>query len=118
MFSSRSKTKTDISIMLPEEKSLYEHLNRIFSNHRDAILYNLLTYNLPNLAEKEKPKDIKIEKKEQENTKLVRFLHAIPKFMGDDLNVYGPFEEEDISSLPIDIANILIKRQRAEEIKT
>ncbi|MCX6711920.1 MAG: hypothetical protein NT139_02700 [Candidatus Woesearchaeota archaeon] len=117
MFSSRSKTKNDTSIMLPEEKSLYEHLDKIFSTHREGILHSLLSYNLPNLAEKEKPKDIKTERKEQEKIKLIRFLHAIPKFVGDDLNVYGPFEEEDISSLPIDIANILIKKQRAEEIK-
>ncbi|MFH0936473.1 MAG: hypothetical protein V1815_02235 [Candidatus Woesearchaeota archaeon] len=117
LFSSRSKNKTDASIMLPEEKSLYDHLNRIFSNHRDGILHNLLSYNFPSLAEKEKPKDIKIEKKEQEKTKLIRFLHSIPKFIGDDLNIYGPFEEEDIGSLPLDIANLLIKKQRAEEIK-
>jgi DNA replication initiation complex subunit (GINS family) len=118
LFSSRTKTKNDISVMLPEEKSLYENLSKIFSIHRGGILHSLLSYTFPNLTKEEKPKDIKIEKKEQEKTKLLRFLHAIPKFVGDDLNVYGPFEEEDISSLPLDIANILIKKQRAEEIKT
>jgi DNA replication initiation complex subunit (GINS family) len=118
LFSSRAKTKNDTSMMLPEEKSLYEHLNRVFSSHRDGILHNLLSYNFPDLIEKEKPKDIKTERKEQEKIKLVRFLYAIPKFVGDDLNIYGPFEEEDISSLPVDIANILIKKQRAEEIRT
>ena len=41
----------------------------------------------------------------------------MPKFVGRDLEVYGPFEEEDIANLPGEIADILILKNRAEEIK-
>ncbi len=30
---------------------------------------------------------------------------------------YGPYEEEDVSKLPTEIADVLIKKERAEEIK-
>jgi DNA replication initiation complex subunit (GINS family) len=49
-------------------------------------------------------------------TKMVRFINPVPKFVGKELEVYGPFEEEDISSLPAELADVLIKKGRAEEI--
>ena len=54
----------------------------------------------------------------QEKTRLVRFLNSVPKFMGEDLNIYGPFDAEDISHLPNEVASLLIKRKRAEEIES
>lgn len=113
LFSSRIKGKEDISAMLPEEKKLYKSLVETLNLFRKDILFNILSTKLPKL----KPKDIKIEKKEPKSTKLVRVLHSIPKFIGDDLNVYGPFEKEDISNLPKRVAEVLIKKNRAEEIK-
>jgi hypothetical protein len=56
------------------------------------------------------------EGKETE-TKLVRFLHAVPKFVGKELEEYGPFAEEDIANLPSEIADVLINKERVEEIK-
>jgi len=49
-------------------------------------------------------------------TKLVRFLHPVPKFVGRELEVYGPFEREDIANLPKEIAEVLIIKGRAEEM--
>ena len=43
-------------------------------------------------------------------------MQAIPQFVGDDLEVYGPFESEDISNLPTRVAEVLIKNNRAEEL--
>ena len=62
-----------------------------------------------------KPKDIKVEK--PNSTKLVRFIYTVPKFVGNDLNTYGPFESENLASLPLKVADVLIKRKRAQEIK-
>jgi len=50
------------------------------------------------------------------DTKTVRFLSAVPKFVGRELEEYGPFFAEDIASLPAVIADILVKKGRAEEI--
>jgi hypothetical protein len=30
---------------------------------------------------------------------------------------YGPYEEEEVAKLPSEIANLLIQKERAEEIK-
>jgi|TARA_B100002003_G_C14089281_1_gene523934 DNA replication initiation complex subunit (GINS family) len=49
--------------------------------------------------------------------KLIRFLTAVPQFMGIDMLEYGPYDEEDVSKLPGEIANLLIEKERAEEIK-
>jgi DNA replication initiation complex subunit (GINS family) len=50
-------------------------------------------------------------------SKLIRFLTAVPQFMGTDMLEYGPYDEEDVSKLPIEIAELLIEKERAEEIK-
>ncbi len=52
----------------------------------------------------------------QKNTKLVKFLHAVPRFVGSELEVYGPFDREDIANLPREIADVLIIKGRAEEM--
>ncbi len=67
-------------------------------------------------TEETKP-EIKEEAEEPENTKLIRFIYSVPKFLGHHLEVYGPFEEDDTANLPEEIADILIKKGRAEEIK-
>ena len=57
------------------------------------------------------------EEKRLKDTKLVRFLYSVPKFVGKELEEYGPFEEEDIANLPIEIAKVLIDKGRVEEVK-
>ncbi|HLD96945.1 MAG TPA: hypothetical protein VI934_01230 [Candidatus Nanoarchaeia archaeon] len=49
-------------------------------------------------------------------TRLVRFLHPVPRFVGRELEVYGPFDQEDVANLPREIAEVLITKGRAEEI--
>ncbi|MFC1697856.1 hypothetical protein ACFL1H_05960 [Nanoarchaeota archaeon] len=46
----------------------------------------------------------------------VRFLDQVPKFVGKELEVYGPFEDKDEADLPADIANLLVEKGRAESI--
>jgi DNA replication initiation complex subunit (GINS family) len=53
---------------------------------------------------------------EIKKTRLIRFLHPVPKFVGKELEVYGPFDQEDIANLPREIAEVLITKGRAEEI--
>jgi DNA replication initiation complex subunit (GINS family) len=49
-------------------------------------------------------------------TKNVRILSPLPKFVGTELEVYGPFDQEDVTTLPSIIADLLIRKGRAEEV--
>lgn len=121
----KSRTKStivDTSILLKEEKQFFDVLIELFDRYREGILFNILDGNLPFFVEKkEENKEVEVKENKEDikkNTKLVRFIHAVPKFVGEELEEYGPFEEEDVANLPIEIADLLIVKDRAEEIKS
>jgi DNA replication factor GINS len=47
----------------------------------------------------------------------LRFLKAIPAVVGADMKTYGPFLAEDVASLPVENAKILVKRGLAEAVE-
>lgn len=110
LFMAINKSRTgshiiDTSTLLPEEKELFEQLVSLFDKKRNEILMPLLQGN-------------SIEKRQQtvevhQETKLVKFVSAVPKFLGKELEIYGPFNEEDMANLPVEIAEVLIKKGRA-----
>ena len=107
----------DTSSMLKEERMLFDRLFLALDNGRGWILNNLLEAKMPEFVEENK-EEVKHEEKKDASgtTKLVRFLRAVPKFVGRELEEYGPFDEEDVASLPFEIANVLINKGRVEEI--
>ncbi len=115
-YASRTDEKNVYQEMLEEEKVLYEELVSLLNNFRKNVLLNVLSLRTPDVHQKEEPKELK--KDDKPNNRLIRFLHATPKFVGDDLKVYGPFEEEDVAALPLKVADILIKNGRAEDVNT
>ncbi len=48
----------------------------------------------------------------------VRFLKPIPAIIGSDMQTYGPFATEDVGSLPVENARILVKQGLAAIIDT
>ena len=124
----KSKNKSSIvdnSIFLAQENELFNHIVKVLDEGRENILLNVINMKEPSsLGEvstggivSEKPRQvIKKEVKEPKDTQLVRFLSAVPKFVGRELEEYGPFDEEDIASLPIEIAKVLVNKGRAEVI--
>ena len=118
MFSSRSGLKEDTSNMLAEERKLFAGLLEESSRYRKGILDNMLLLQLPKVDDEEKTKELKRAEHQEKENKLVRFIHPVPKFVGMDMNVYGPFEAEDISLLPKNIAEVLTRKSRAEEIQS
>ncbi|MBI2101887.1 hypothetical protein HYT53_04730 [Candidatus Woesearchaeota archaeon] len=118
----RSRTKSsliDTSALLKEEKVVFDALASLLDNYRDAILYSVLNEKMPFMQQAEiKPKEefrpaIELKKP----TRLLRFTSHVPKFVGTELEEYGPFGEEDIANLPSEIADVLIGRGKAEEIR-
>lgn len=120
----KSRTKSTIvddSTLLKEEKQFFDALVKLFDYYKEGILFNILDTKLPFVVEKKENEKIEVKENTEEtkkDTKLVRFIHAVPKFVGEELEEYGPFEEEDIANLPITIADLLITKGRAEEIKS
>ena len=109
--------------MLPNEKEFYIKTTTLFRKYREEILNSLLKGKIPNSTGKEdssNEKNLPEETKdtEESSNKLVRFLHPVPKFVGKELEIYGPFEEDDMANLPHEIAELLIHKGRAEEMTT
>ena len=119
----RSRTKSnliDTTALLKEEKVVYDALTSLLDSYRDSILYNLLNEKLPFMEAIEFRKtsnDFKPALELKKTTKLVRFTNMVPKFVGPELEEYGPFQEEDIANLPAEIADVLVSKGKVEEIK-
>jgi len=106
--------------MLSEEAQFYNDIKNILNKYRINILENLLLKKLPNLVQeeiKQLSSNIKEVTKTNNAPILLRILEPVPQFIGDDLIIYGPFENEDVISLPFNMANILINKKKAEEMK-
>ena len=102
----------DIDTNIPSEKLLFSKIFEILTEDR---ISNLLILTDPDQISK-KTKDINITSEEQKN-KLLRITNPIPRFVGLDQEIYGPYDEEEVANLPQDIAKVLISNKRAEEIK-
>ena len=46
----------------------------------------------------------------------VRILNDVPAIVGADMKTYGPFRTEDVASLPVENAKILVRQGLAEKI--
>ena len=110
----KSRTKSqaiDDSVLLEEEKRIFDDATSVLDKYRKEILLNLVNARLP-FGKKEEQQ----EKKEEKDSVMIRFTGAVPKFLGQNLEIHGPFEEGDIATLPKIIADILIKKNRAESM--
>ena len=115
-----SSNLIDTSALLKEEKAFFDSITNCLDTYREAILNTVLNEKLPFMQpiEEKKPSELfKSALELRKPTKLVRFMFHVPKFVGPELEEYGPFEEEDIASLPTEIAEVLITKGKAEEIK-
>lgn len=112
----KSKTKShvmDTSSLLEHEKRFFDEIVKILNTFRSEVINHIIDgEHTPKIAIKQEKED-----KENKDTKLVRFLYSVPKFVGKELEEYGPFGEEDIANLPIEIAKVLIDKGRVEEVK-
>jgi DNA replication factor GINS len=48
----------------------------------------------------------------------LRFLDEVPPVIGSDMKTYGPFRVEDVATMPIENAKILVKQNLAEKLET
>ena len=117
LLSSRSGMKKDAAL-LPEEKRLFGEVLELLNRYRGEVLERVLMVEHPQV--RDAPKTIKTERKEgtESANKLVRFVAPTPQFVSPDLKVFGPFEKEEMAYLPDKVAQALVKKDRAEEVKS
>lgn len=129
MLSTRTNNAANTASMLKQEQILFSKIKERLTSQRNEVLNSLLEAKIPKIKpsgnlnaghllydRKIKPKDIKTEK--QDTTKLIRFIHSIPKFVAEDMQIYGPYIDEDVANLPAQTANLLITKNKAEAIET
>lgn len=58
-----------------------------------------------------------VEREEKPERMLLRFLQEIPAIIGSDMRTYGPFKAEDIATLPIENARVLMEKGIAVEVE-
>jgi DNA replication initiation complex subunit (GINS family) len=134
------RTRTDAAIidndsLLPDEKMYLESLvhlmlqtrEQVFSllEMRDPIVVTPLpqyqpTYEREPMEHKQQSMDVEESNgdtyTQEEHTLSVRFVAPVPKFVGKDLRVFGPYEQGEQAVLPDEIAQILIRKGRAQEM--
>lgn len=55
--------------------------------------------------------------REQSKKRVLRFLKETPAIIGADMKTYGPFLPQDVASVPIENARVLIKQGVAVEVE-
>lgn len=117
----------DLSALTPEEKKFYHDAHVFLKKYRQELLLDIFSMKTPALSAQLEQKKIKDEAFEQkvediaekfnESAPLkVKFLRDVPKFLGKDSSVFGPYTSGDEKELPSHIAHILIKKGHAQTL--
>ena len=113
---SPSNSNEESNLMLKEELKVYDKMLNMLSEARKGILNNILKGREPVISQG-KPKDLKIDMEPQISGKKIKITDSVPEFVGVDSKTYGPFKKEETQSVPLEIADLLIKRKKAIEAK-
>jgi DNA replication initiation complex subunit (GINS family) len=116
----------DAQAMTPEEQKLHSNFRQLLSGFRQGSdLSNLVPIPVAQKHEPEKPVRTTrakppakpIVKPEDVEMILIRFQQPLPAIMGIDMKAYGPFQPEDLATIPTQNAENLIKRGIAKQVK-
>lgn len=119
----------DKSVLLDKEKEYMINLSNLLKKYRENVVKRVsngflpqdLNINIASTPTQVKPtpqetKPVQDTQGAQPGNKSVRFIRPVPKFIGPDGKVFGPYEPEDMASLPEKIVMILVKKGRAENV--
>ncbi len=111
----------DAKAMTPEEQQLHSNIRQLLSGYRQGteiphpkIQIKPRTVKKP--VEKESP-EVKPPSDEEMEMMLVRFVQPLPAIMGIDMKAYGPFQPEELATIPRQNAENLIKRGVAKKVE-
>jgi DNA replication initiation complex subunit (GINS family) len=97
--------KVPSELLTPEEDRIFGGCASVVEAYQ-SLVSSLLRGRMPVIDDK---KECKIA--------VLRFLKDVPQIIGTDLKTYGSFRVEDIASLPLGNASILVKQGLAERVE-
>jgi DNA replication factor GINS len=104
-----TKTSIDYSKLTEEEKYII-NAEKESERRRDDILLTIVK-GRPKLLES-------ISKRVRSERVVVRFVKSMEKFIGVDMEGYGPFRQEDVAVIPFENARSLIENNYAIEVQS
>lgn len=103
----------DTGSLLPEEAPIFQGLSTVLSTNRDCVLGNILALRQPSFVPQA---EASVVVQQPKRTMRMRFTQDVDKFVGRELEEYGPFSVEDTAYLPKDVAELLVERKLAVEV--
>jgi len=97
------------SLLADEEESLGERFVSFAESYQKFTGKLLKGHILPQISKKSA---VRVRKRT-----VLRFIKAVPAVIGVDMKTYGPFMAEDVASLPMKNAKILVKQGLAERVE-
>jgi DNA replication initiation complex subunit (GINS family) len=94
-----------------EERDIFLKMQETFSDSQ-SLLKQILH------GTKKRSKQNPREQRQTPKRTMVRFTKGTPEFIGVDLKPYGPFEPEDVATLPKESAKVLMQQHIVEEVET
>lgn len=109
----RTKNQLATTRLLKEEKYFFDAVLESINKYNGLLEKTMIPKTAVNESEKS---DFKMQEtviKPESDSVKVKFLTKLPKFLGKDLESYGPYEKGEEANLPSQLANILIDKKRA-----
>jgi DNA replication initiation complex subunit (GINS family) len=104
-------------LLTAEELQLSKGYLPFLKSYRE-FTKTLLHGQQPQSQSQQIPVELKVEKPKKQTQKRVtlRFIKAVPAVIGGDLKTYGPFLPEDVASVPVENAELLVKQGFAVDV--
>jgi DNA replication initiation complex subunit (GINS family) len=110
----------DAQAMTPEEQRLHANLRQLLVGYRQGADIPEPeappTVRVPRPAPAQRPSVAAPREAPEGDLVVVRFLKPLPAIMGVDMRAYGPFDPEDVASIPRQNAVNLIRRGIAKQV--
>jgi DNA replication factor GINS len=92
-------------VLTAEEEKIYSSISS-YAETYESLAKSILRGQVP-----------KVDVKQTCKRAVLRFLKDVPAIIGADMKTYGPFRVEDVASLPLENAEILVKQGLAERVE-
>ncbi len=98
-----------------KEREFFDRIVNELTEYRDKIKEETFG---PTRTVEEKIEEVRktVEEIKINSMIMVKILSDIPKFVGTDMQAYGPLKSGEVVNLPKEIANLLVTRKVAENL--